>query len=119
VNYASSHHKRFHCLAIAGRRAVRALGIPLALGKVKPNSFYGFRIAKTLNDESVWYKVNRFAGKAFIGSGIVIIALVFVVLWPGNLFSLGPVALQLLGAGIILVPIAVAVIASGVVCHRA
>lgn len=96
-----------------------ALGIPLALGKVKPNSFYGFRIAKTLNDESVWYRVNRFTGKAFIGSGVATVVLVFAVLWLGNLFSLGRVSLQLLGAGVIMVPIAVAVIASGVVCYRA
>jgi uncharacterized membrane protein len=96
-----------------------ALGIPLALNKIKPNSFYGFRIAKTFNDESVWYRVNAFTGKAFIGSGAATIVLLFIVLWLRNMFSLGPVALQLLGAGIIMAPLAVAVIASGVVCHRA
>lgn len=103
---------------LVGVRSI-ALGIPLALGKVKPNSFYGFRIAKTLNDESVWYRVNRFTGKAFIGSGITTVVLVFAVLWLGNLFSLGRVSLQLLGAGVIMLPIAVAVIASSVVCYRA
>jgi len=96
-----------------------ALGIPLALGKIKPNSFYGFRIAKTLNDESVWYRVNTFTGKAFIASGMATIAMVFIALWLGNVFSLGPVALQLLGAGILFVPMAVAVIASSIVCYRA
>ena len=96
-----------------------ALGIPLALGKVKRNSFYGFRIAKTLNDESVWYRVNKFTGKAFIGSGLGTMVLVFVGSGLGKAFSLGPVALQLLGVGIIIVPIAVAVIASSVVCYRA
>jgi len=96
-----------------------ALGIPLALNKIKPNSFYGFRLAKTLNDESVWYRVNAFTGKAFIGSGVATIALVFIVRWLGNMFCLGPVALQLLGAGIVMVPLVVAVIASSVVCHRA
>jgi uncharacterized membrane protein len=96
-----------------------ALGIPLALGKIKPNSLYGFRIAKTLNNEAVWYKVNKFTGNAFIVSGIVTIALAFAVLWLRNLFSMGPVAFQLLETGIAIVPIAVAVIASSVVCHRA
>ena len=96
-----------------------ALGIPLALGKIKPNSFYGFRIGKTLNDESVWYKVNEFTGRAFIGSGVATIALVLVVFWLGNMFSLGTVALQLLAAATILVPIAVAVIAASIVCYRA
>ncbi|HEX8892329.1 MAG TPA: SdpI family protein, partial [Terriglobales bacterium] len=92
-----------------------ALGIPLVLGKVKPNSFYGFQIAKTLNDESVWYTVNRFTGKAFIGSGITTVVSVFAVLWLGDLFALGRVLLQLLGAGVIMVAIAVALIASSVV----
>ena len=96
-----------------------ALGIPLALGKVKPNSFCGFRVRKTLNDESVCYKINWFTGKAFIGSGITTVALVFAVLWLGNLFSRGRVSLQLLGAGVIMVPIAVALIVSSVVCYRA
>ena len=96
-----------------------AFRIPLALGKVKPNSFYGFRIAKTLNDESVCYKLNRFTGEAFIPSGIATLALVFAVLWLGNQLSLGCVSLQLPGVGLILVPIAVGVFASSVVCYRA
>jgi hypothetical protein len=61
-----------------------------ALGKIKPNGFYGFPIAKTLNNESVCYKVNEFAGKAFISSGSAIITLTFVALWLGNLLFLGP-----------------------------
>jgi uncharacterized membrane protein len=96
-----------------------ALGIPPALGKMKPNSLYGFRLAKTLNDEAVWYKVNEFTGKAFVASGVVIIVLAFVALWLSNLLSMGPVAFQSLQTGVVIVPIAAAVIASGVVCHRA
>ena len=58
-------------------------------------------------------------GKAFISSGIAIITLTFAALWLGNLLSLGAAALQLWVTGIVLVPIAIAVVASGVVCHRA
>jgi hypothetical protein len=72
-----------------------------------------------LNNESVWYKVNEFTGKAFVSSGIAIITLTFAALWLGNLLSLGPAALQLLVTGIVLVPIAIAVVASGVLGHRA
>ena len=72
-----------------------------------------------MNDESVWYRVNRFTGKAFIGSGLGTMVLVFVVSWLGKASSLGRVALQLLGVAIIIVPIALAVIASSVVCYRA
>jgi uncharacterized membrane protein len=38
------------------------LGIPLLLGKVPPNSLYGLRTQKTLDDEQIWYQANRFAG---------------------------------------------------------
>src|SRR5215469_12109345 len=74
-----------------------ALGIPLAPGRVKPNSFCGFRVAQNWNDESVWYKVNRFTAKPFMRSGIATLTLVFRVLWLGNLFSLARVSLQLRG----------------------
>ena len=60
--------------------------------------FLGFRIAKTLNGQSVWYRSELdFTAKAFIGSGLATTVLVFVVLWLGKVFSLGPVALQLRG----------------------
>ena len=95
------------------------LGIPLALGKVKPNSFYGFRVAKTMDDEAVWYKVNGFTGKAFIWCGLVILVLAFTVLWLSGVLNLSRVAVQVLSAAIVMVPLAIAVVVSGVVCYRA
>jgi len=49
------------------------LGIPLALGKVPPNAWYGFRTAKTLSSAAIWYPANRSAGIDFIIVGIVIV----------------------------------------------
>ena len=46
------------------------LGIPLAMQKIPPNGFYGFRTAKTLSDSEDWYRANSYAGKAFILSGL-------------------------------------------------
>jgi hypothetical protein len=38
------------------------LGLPLYLGKVPPNRWYGFRIRETLNNPETWRTVNRTAG---------------------------------------------------------
>ena len=38
-----------------------ALSVPLILGKVPPNPWYGFRTPRTLSDARVWYPANRYA----------------------------------------------------------
>jgi uncharacterized membrane protein len=38
------------------------VSIPLALGMIPRNRFYGFRTKRTLADDAVWYRVNRAAG---------------------------------------------------------
>ena len=48
------------------------LGIPLALGKVPPNLFYGFRTPKTLSSPEIWYPANRSMGIDMTIAGIVI-----------------------------------------------
>jgi uncharacterized membrane protein len=48
------------------------LGIPLALGKVPPNLFYGFRTSKTLSSPEIWYPANRSLGADMTVAGIVI-----------------------------------------------
>lgn len=42
--------------------------IPLVFGMVPRNRFYGIRTAKTLSDEGVWRKSNRFGAWALIFS---------------------------------------------------
>ncbi len=41
-----------------------AVGLPLALEIVPPNSFYGIRTAKTLASEEAWYAANFWSGLA-------------------------------------------------------
>ncbi|MDH7517714.1 MAG: SdpI family protein [Candidatus Thermoplasmatota archaeon] len=48
------------------------MGIPLLLEKVKPNWFYGFRLPKTLSNNEVWYKSNKYVGRDFVIMGIII-----------------------------------------------
>src|SRR4051794_2247351 len=46
------------------------LAIPLILGKVGPNPWYGFRVERTLSDPAAWYAVNTYAAKRFLVVGI-------------------------------------------------
>jgi len=54
---------------------IAALGIPLWVGMVPPNRFYGVRVAATLSDEAVWYAVNKAAGRDMVALGGVMLFL--------------------------------------------
>ena len=45
--------------------------LPLVLGVVPKNRWYGIRTVKTMKDDRVWYSANRFGGWTFIVSGII------------------------------------------------
>jgi uncharacterized membrane protein len=49
------------------------LSIPLILGKVKPNRFYGIRTRAAFASEENWYRINRFGGKLMLGSAVPIV----------------------------------------------
>jgi uncharacterized membrane protein len=55
------------------------LGIPLLLGRVRPNSWYGCRTRKTMSDEKIWYAVNRVTGRGLIIAGIMLVGSSLVV----------------------------------------
>jgi SdpI/YfhL protein family len=52
-----------------------AIGVPLALDKVPPNSWYGFRTPKTLSDPDIWYAINRSSGIDLMIAGAAIAGL--------------------------------------------
>ncbi len=58
------------------------LSIPLLFDRIAPNPWYGFRVPSTLADETLWYKVNRYAARWLLLTGIVTsvgaVALTFV-----------------------------------------
>ena len=62
------------------------LSVPLIQGRVPPNSFYGFRTAKSLSDPKIWYAINRISG--------------IDLLIAGTIISLGSVAMLFLGQGL-------------------
>lgn len=45
--------------------------IPLVLGLVPRNRFYGIRTAKTLAEEHYWYSANRYGGWALLVSSLI------------------------------------------------
>lgn len=54
---------------------IAALGIPLWVGMVPPNRYYGVRNAGTLADEAIWYAVNRAAGRDLVAVGGLMLVL--------------------------------------------
>ena len=61
-----------------------ALSLPLILGKVGPNPWYGFRVGRTLKDPAVWYAVNRYAAWRMLA-----VAAVLVLVAPALYFTPG------------------------------
>lgn len=43
-----------------------ATGLPLLLGRVRPNLWYGCRTERTLSDEALWYRANRTLGRGLV-----------------------------------------------------
>jgi SdpI/YfhL protein family len=56
-----------------------ALSIPLILRWVPPNLLYGFRIAATLDEKSVWYDANALFGRHMLLLGVLMVGLDFLL----------------------------------------
>ncbi len=54
-----------------GGLLLAGLSVPLILRRIKPNGLYGFRVPATLNDPQLWYKVNEYAGRRFLVTGLI------------------------------------------------
>ena len=59
------------------------LSVPMVMGKVPPNPFYGFRTRKTLSDRKVWYEANR-----LLGINLIVAAFVSLCGWVVIAYSL-------------------------------
>ena len=59
------NEKTFITLTVLGV-VIILISIPLYLGKVKMNGFYGFRISKAFESEQNWYLINRYGAKALM-----------------------------------------------------
>ncbi|MBM4140516.1 MAG: SdpI family protein [Nitrospira sp.] len=64
------------------------ISIPLVIGWIPRNRFYGVRTRKTLSDEKVWYSVNRFGGVLFIISSLIYLGIAAFVPYSSDATSL-------------------------------
>jgi uncharacterized membrane protein YedE/YeeE len=53
---------------------IASVAVRLVMGRVPPNRLYGFRTAKTLSEERIWYAANRVAGWDLLVAGLIIAA---------------------------------------------
>ena len=76
----------FRLMLIAG--GISLLGVPLILGVVPPNPFYGFWPTKSTRvSPDIWYSANRISGAVTCCAGMVALALLALVrMSPGASF---------------------------------
>lgn len=77
------------------------LGVPLMLGKVRRNGFYGVRFPATMADDRVWDVVNRKSGFLFVTGGaaasiVDLLAVAGVVARDVGLYVAGALLIYLL-----------------------
>jgi uncharacterized membrane protein len=65
--------------------------IPLVIGIVPRNRFYGIRTRKTLFDDAIWYRTNRFGGWALIIASILYLGLAWIMPYDRKLIDNFPV----------------------------
>jgi uncharacterized membrane protein len=68
-------------LFVAIGALLASLSVPLALGKVPPNRFYGFRTPRTVSDPELWVPVNQMAGRALVPMGMAMAAVGLAVVF--------------------------------------
>ena len=73
-----------------------ALSLPLIQERVPPNSFYGFRTAKSLSNSKIWYAINRISGIDLLIAGALISLGSLAMLFLGQALKPQQVALALL-----------------------
>jgi uncharacterized membrane protein len=86
-----------------------AMSLPLILGKVPPNPWYGFRVGRTLKDPAVWYAANRYAAWRMMAVGVAVLFVAPAVYFARNV-SL--VAYALTCAGVAVIGLTVALVQS-------
>lgn len=82
--------------------------IPLVLEKIKRNRLYGFRTPKTFSSDEIWYKANKYVGKDFVFSGIIlVVGSLFLLLFKESISTDEIVWIELL---LVFLPLAILLI---------
>ena len=86
------------------------LSIPLILQKVRPNCFYGVRTRKTMSDETVWYKANKFFGCGMLISSLFSLVVLIVAVLIPDVVSV--IVVNNLGVIVVVLPMGILLIIS-------
>ncbi len=86
------------------------LSIPLILQKVRPNCFYGVRTRKTMSDETVWYKANKFFGCGMLISSLFSLVVLIVAVLIPDVVSV--IVVNNLGGIVVVLPMGILLIIS-------
>jgi uncharacterized membrane protein len=87
-----------------------ALSIPLILQKARPNCYYGVRTRKTMSNEAVSYKANKFFGTGLLISSFFSLAiLITATIFPDVILF---IVVNNLGGLIVVLPIGVLLVLS-------
>ena len=95
---------------------VLAVSVPMILGKVPPNSVYGFRTPKTLSSQDVWYPANRAAGWLMLAAAVISICFNLALWWTVPEWPLDRTASWMMGGTMI--PLAMSIVASFIYLRR-
>lgn len=71
------------------------MAVPLILGRVRRNKWYGFRTEATLSSDEIWYPANKSMGWGLLWNGVILAVLVCAALFHVPGFSLLLVLLYL------------------------
>jgi hypothetical protein len=58
---------------VIGGLGLIIIAVPMYLGKIPPNAWYGFRVRKTLENPKIWYAVNKYSSVWFMAAGLALI----------------------------------------------
>jgi hypothetical protein len=58
--------------------------LPLAMGWVPPNRWYGFRLPGASLSPQLWYEINALGGKLFVAGLVLCAAVNAMLLWRGT-----------------------------------
>ena len=87
-----------------------AISIPLIIKKIPRNCAYGIRTKKTLANDEIWYKANRYGGVSFLMAALITLIGCTVLFLNKDRLSFD--IINNLGFGLFVVPILASVILS-------
>jgi uncharacterized membrane protein len=84
---------------LVGGAVLIGFSLPLILGRVPPNPWYGFRVGRSIDDPKLWYPVNAYSGRWLLAVGVLQIVLA-LALYAGTELDVDRYALLVAGVAV-------------------